>query len=259
MYSSIWDLRLPSAGSLIGNLMLAAAVGDDLRHQRRVLGRDRLVGEVDHLGHPEDALVVADPLLHVAELRRSRRCGRSPSAACRRARPGPRRARRSRAGRLPRSPRAGRTGAACRHRWRPTTAARARARPRPSAGYARRARRASTACSYAAAASGTLRAILWTPSPWRAWWLAISSPPIRVPVSTRRIRPCSSTCETRSRRPVSRPCVGGLGEAVRAREEIRRLGRVADVELDVVDAVDRHAVVGRERAEREPWLSPCAK
>jgi hypothetical protein len=40
------------------------------------------------------------------------------------------------------------------------------------------------------------------------------------------------------------PRVGGLGEAVRAGEEIRRLRRVADVELDVIDAVDRHAVVG---------------
>ncbi len=48
--------------------MPPAAVGDHLRHQRRVLGRDRLVGEVDHLRHAEDALVVLDPLLHVPEL-----------------------------------------------------------------------------------------------------------------------------------------------------------------------------------------------
>jgi hypothetical protein len=38
--------------------------------------------------------------------------------------------------------------------------------------------------------------------------------------------------------------VGRLGEAIRAGEEMRRLRRVAHVELDVVDAVDRHAVLG---------------
>src|SRR5918996_3099235 len=64
------DLRLALAlGGLVDReLDPAAAVGDNLRHQRRVLGRDRLVREMDHLRHPEDALVVVDPLLHVAEL-----------------------------------------------------------------------------------------------------------------------------------------------------------------------------------------------
>jgi hypothetical protein len=64
------DLRLALAlGGLVDReLDPARAVGHDLRHQRGVLGRDLLVGEVDHLGHPEDALVVVDPLLHVAEL-----------------------------------------------------------------------------------------------------------------------------------------------------------------------------------------------
>ena len=64
------DLRLaPALGGLVDRELDAArAVGDDLRHQRRVLGRDRLVGEVQHLGHAEDALVEGDPLLHRAEL-----------------------------------------------------------------------------------------------------------------------------------------------------------------------------------------------
>ena len=64
------DLRLALAlGGLVDReLELPAAVGHDLRHQRGVLGGDRLVGEVDQLGHAEDALVVAHPLLHVAEL-----------------------------------------------------------------------------------------------------------------------------------------------------------------------------------------------
>src|SRR3954451_18795043 len=52
------DLRLALAlGGLVDReLHAAGAVGHDLGHQRRVLGRDRLVGEVDHLGHAEDAL-----------------------------------------------------------------------------------------------------------------------------------------------------------------------------------------------------------
>ena len=63
------DLRLALAlGGLVDRELDAArAVGDDLRHQRRILGRDGLVREVDHLGHAEDPLVVVDPLVHVAE------------------------------------------------------------------------------------------------------------------------------------------------------------------------------------------------
>ena len=64
------DLGLALAlGRLVDReLDAAVAVGHHLRHQRRVLGRDVLVGEADHLGEAEDALVVADPLLHAAEL-----------------------------------------------------------------------------------------------------------------------------------------------------------------------------------------------
>ena len=64
------DLRLALArGRLVDReLDPPRAVGHDLGHQRRVLGRDRLVGEVDQLGHPEHALVVVDPFLHVPQL-----------------------------------------------------------------------------------------------------------------------------------------------------------------------------------------------
>ena len=64
------DLRLAAAlGRLVEReLHDAATVGDDLGHERRVLRRDLLVGEVDHLAHPEDVLVVAHPLVHPAEL-----------------------------------------------------------------------------------------------------------------------------------------------------------------------------------------------
>ena len=46
------------------------------------------------------------------------------------------------------------------------------------------------------------------------------------------------------------PRVGGLREAVRAREEMRCLGGVSDVELDVVDAVNRHGVAGGRMRDR---------
>ena len=64
------DLRLALAlGGLVDReLHAAVAVGDDLRHQRGVLGRDRLVGEVEHLRHAEDVLVELHPRVHVAEL-----------------------------------------------------------------------------------------------------------------------------------------------------------------------------------------------
>ena len=64
------DLRLALAlGGLVDReLHAAVAVGDDLRHQRGVLGRDRLIGEVQHLRHPEHVLVELDPRVHVAEL-----------------------------------------------------------------------------------------------------------------------------------------------------------------------------------------------
>ena len=69
------------------------------------------------------------------------------------------------------------------------------------------------------------------------------------------MRPCSSTCESRSRTPVSRPGVGDLAEAERVRVEVRRLRGVADPELDVVDAVQRHEVVAvRSAGATTGWV-----
>ena len=56
--------------------------------------------------------------------------------------------------------------------------------------------------------------------------------------------PCSSTYEARSRTPVSGPGVRGAREAERVLVEVRGLLRVADPELDVVPAEQRHEVVG---------------
>src|SRR5712691_6413729 len=64
------DLALPLAlGRLVDReLDLSLPVGHHLGHQGRVLGGDVLVREVQHLGHAEGALVELDPVLHPAEL-----------------------------------------------------------------------------------------------------------------------------------------------------------------------------------------------
>ena len=64
------DLALPLAlGRLVDReLDLAGAVRHHLAHQRRVLGLDLVVAEVDDVRHPEDALVELDPLVHLPEL-----------------------------------------------------------------------------------------------------------------------------------------------------------------------------------------------
>ena len=67
-YSSIWLLRLPSAGSLIGNLILPLPSAITFDISGRVLGLDLVVAEMDDVRHPEDALVEADPVVHAAEL-----------------------------------------------------------------------------------------------------------------------------------------------------------------------------------------------
>ena len=174
------DLDLASSFPLVDReLEPAAAVGHHLRHERGVLGRDRLVGEVDQLGHAEDALVVARPTPPCGRAPRCRPRGRCRRRAGRR---GPRRVPRSRAGRRPRSRRAPRTGGPCRRRWPPPRAATSPVLvPDPCAGSAPRARRARPRGGRRPPASGTLSAILWTPSPWRLWCSPISSSPESAP------------------------------------------------------------------------------
>src|SRR4029453_13973992 len=60
---------LLARGRLVdGELDAPLAVPDDLGHQRRVLGGDGLVAEVDQLGEAHDPLVELDPLVHPAQL-----------------------------------------------------------------------------------------------------------------------------------------------------------------------------------------------
>ena len=44
------------------------AAGDDLAHQRGVLGGDVVADELGHVGEAHDAVVEVDPLVHAAEL-----------------------------------------------------------------------------------------------------------------------------------------------------------------------------------------------
>src|SRR5205823_6173612 len=64
------DLGPPPAGGRLVDRELhpARPVDADLGHEGRVLRGDVLVREVDHLRHAEDVLVLADPLLHPAQL-----------------------------------------------------------------------------------------------------------------------------------------------------------------------------------------------
>src|SRR5919204_6192003 len=61
-------LLLSLRGLVDRELDLAAPVRHHLRHQRRVFGLNLVVAEVDDVGHPEDALVELDPVIHPAEL-----------------------------------------------------------------------------------------------------------------------------------------------------------------------------------------------
>ena len=66
-YSWIWLFFLPEAGSLIGELDPAVAVGHDLGHERAVVGVDDLVVVVDQLGEAQHVPVVVDELVHLAQ------------------------------------------------------------------------------------------------------------------------------------------------------------------------------------------------
>ena len=62
------DLRaaLALGGLVDGEFDAAGAVLHHLGHQRGVIGRDRLVGEVLELGEAHHVAVEADPLVHAA-------------------------------------------------------------------------------------------------------------------------------------------------------------------------------------------------
>jgi len=64
------DLRLPPAGRRLVQRELdpVVAVGDDLAHQRRVLGGDVVADELGHVREPHDPVVEVHPFVHPAEL-----------------------------------------------------------------------------------------------------------------------------------------------------------------------------------------------
>ena len=200
------DLRLALALRRLVDRELHAPVAarHDLRHQRGVLRRDVLVGEVDELLHPEDVLVELHPLLHRAELDvRDDVVDAGEQAGL---------------GRV-----AGVRDLGVARQERPVVAAALdEAVDRVAVGgdlrephgavlvvevvgLGRPCRAARGRLAIAAATSGTPSAMTFTPSPWRRWCTAMSHLPVSVPVSTSRMRPCCRTCETRSRAPVSRP------------------------------------------------------
>ena len=116
-----------------------------------------------------------------------------------------------------------------------------RARPRPRAAC-RPARAVLDRVPVGGVASGTLSATVRTLSPWRRWWLPMSSSPLERagehqpdPALLEHVRDAVAAAGLEAR-------IGGLGEAERAREEVGRLGGVAHVELEVVDAVNGHPV-----------------
>ena len=77
-------------------------------------------------------------------------------------------------------------------------------RCRPRAG-ARAARRGRARRRRPASASSTRKQMSRTPSPWACTCSAIGESGVSAPVTMKRMRPCCSTCDTRSRRPVSAP------------------------------------------------------
>ena len=64
------DLRLllGDRGLVEGELHAVVAVGDDLGHQGRVLGRDVVTDELGHVDEAHDPVVEGDPFVHLAEL-----------------------------------------------------------------------------------------------------------------------------------------------------------------------------------------------
>ena len=95
------------------------------------------------------------------------------------------------------------------------------------------------------AASGTPSAILCTPSPWRRWWLADLVVAGERPGHHQAHAALLEHVRDAVARAGLQPAVGRLGEAEGVSEEVGRLGGVAHVELEMVDAVNRHPIRSR--------------
>ena len=204
------DLRalLADRGLVERELDAVVAAGDDLAHQRRVLGGDVVADELGHVGEAHDAVVEADPLVHPAQLdvahhvverleqppRRALRAGRARTGA-----------RRSRAGRG-RCSGSGRRGCAgCRRRWRWRPGGRCRARRSGRAVPRRPSRPVPGRWAMHRSTSGTSRAMSTMPSPWRRWWSSSGLLGSTPPLSTNRTAPLHRTKAWWSRLPVSGP------------------------------------------------------
>ncbi len=61
-------LLLRDGGLVERELDPVVAVGDDLGHERRVVGGDVVTDELGHVHEAHDLVVEADPLVHLAEL-----------------------------------------------------------------------------------------------------------------------------------------------------------------------------------------------
>ena len=192
------DLRaLLADGRLVEReLHPVVAAGDDLAHQRRVLGGDVVADELGHVGEAHDPVVEVHPLVHPAELDVADDVVERLEQPARRAlRPHDRRVggRRSRAGTGRRSG-SGRPGCGgCRRR-----SAMAAIRTVPcssdsSCGSSRTVAPCARACAMHRSTSGTSRAMSTMPSPCARWWSTTGLVGSTAPFSTKRAAPERST------------------------------------------------------------------
>ncbi len=237
-------------------LDLAAAVGHDLAHQRRVLGGDVVADELLHVGEAHHPGVEPRPVLHPAQLHVA-----DAVVDAGEERPRPRRRRGQRLGRRPARQVRPRVGVPLDQRV-PGLAERRDGGhhglaevvlQQPGRGQ-RRAPRA-TACSYAAVASGTPMARSVTPSPCRATCAPSSVPARTGPRNTNRA--VARLQHVAGLVPAAglRPPVGDAAHAERGRVVVRGLARVADGEHHRVHARDGE-VISPVYAMR-PALPPC--
>ena len=95
----------------------------------------------------------------------------------------------------------------------------------------------------------------FTPSPCLCWCAAIGESECSAPVSTRRMRPWLQDVGDAVAHAGLQAGVGDLLEAERVAVVEGGLRGVADVQLDVVDAVERHEVFGGGSGCGDGWCS----
>ena len=166
---------------------------------------------------------------------RSRRRQAGVGARLRRGEPGEERALVAR--------RARRTCAGCPRRWRSSPSARSRRRPAPPRARGRRGRRAGRRSGRRARRRGRQRDHAHPVAVGADVAGDLARPQQRRGEHEAHL-PLLDHVQRLDRGPRLQPGVGRAPEAERVREPVRGLRRVAHVELDVVDAVQRHLVGG---------------